>query len=260
MTNTNNITVAYESRNSRDKPSAEDYLALIDQRVEFYKDQLKRHPIVPLLKKNAVPRSILVDYAAIQYADSLLWVPMLALLKDRVKNERLKQALRENLLCEAGANATSHVEICRRFIESTGANLDDIDFASISGGQVIRSVAVADLSEPQIAGWILTAETLVPLQFALFLDSFRKIGAVDLTYLIEHVAVDTDEHSQWMRESCLELLKESDCFNEILSGIDIGGRVQLRDPDVLYAKTKRIKPVGALVEHVHSISCSTQCA
>jgi hypothetical protein len=215
-------------------------LASINKRIEFYEKQLKCHPIANYLNKSSVPEKILNEFAIIQYSDSLLWVPMLSLMKDRVKNVRLKRALRENMLCEAGANAISHIELCRRFLESMGIDCGNLH---INSDNLALSTAelsfITALNEAQIAGWILAAEALVPVTFALFRQGFAHVKGVDLTYLNEHIIVDTDEHSQWMKESALELLSESACFDEIITGIDIGGRVVLRVPDALYAKVIR---------------------
>src|SRR6185437_9820748 len=103
--------------------------------------------------------------------------------------------------------------------------------------------SVSALTEEEIAGWILAAEALVPHMFAMFLRAFERIKGSDLTYLREHISVDSDEHSQWMLEAARELLDrpgtEERSFQGILDGLDIGARVALSIPDALYAKALR---------------------
>jgi hypothetical protein len=95
------------------------------------------------------------------------------------------------------------------------------------------------LSEEEIAGWLMAAETLVPVFFQIFRPAFARFPGADLRYLDVHIEVDSSEHSQWMNEAVQELLKDEISFNRILAGIDIGGRLLLSIPDLLYTRTKR---------------------
>ena len=98
---------------------------------------------------------------------------------------------------------------------------------------------MVSFSEEQIAGWLMAAETLVPVFFALFRPAFVRFPNVDMRYLDEHITVDADEHAQWMNEAVLALLRDESSYEQILAGIDIGGRVTLSIPDLIYAKAVR---------------------
>jgi pyrroloquinoline quinone (PQQ) biosynthesis protein C len=215
-------------------------LEKIQIEVARYNLQLLTHPLAEVLKNP--PLDLLKEYASIQYVDSVLWVPMLALMKDRVKNPRLKKALTDNLLCEAGANHTSHITLCKNFIESLGISPQFGDFrrySEIASHPIEIMNSVSGLSEAEIAGWILVSEAVVPSLFSIALSGFEQYIGVDTTYLTEHIHIDADEHAQWMLDSVGELLDEGVSVKNILHGVHIGGRTALSVPDALYAKFKR---------------------
>lgn len=68
----------------------------------------------------------------------------------------------------------------------------------------LRAACRGKLPEPAIAGWLLTAETLVPLMFATIKPCFDRIG--DTRYFSEHIAVDADEHASWMAEAVADVV------------------------------------------------------
>jgi pyrroloquinoline quinone (PQQ) biosynthesis protein C len=215
-------------------------LEIIQHEVARYNQQFLTHPLAEVLKNP--PLALLKEYASIQYVDSVLWVPMLALMKDRVKNKRLKRALTENLLCEAGAKHTSHITLCKEFIQSLGISPQFGDFhrySEMASHPIEIMNSVTGLSEAEIAGWILVSEAVVPSLFSIALKGFEQIHGVDTTYLTEHMHIDADEHSQWMAESALELMIEGENVENILHGVHIGGRTALSIPDALYAKYLR---------------------
>lgn len=216
-------------------------------RLRSYQQDMRGHPIGRVIRNEKLPQVIALEFATLQYIDSVLWVPMLALMKDRVSSPRLRKALTDNLLCEAGATHTSHITLCREFVESIGilpSFGDYRDHSELATHPVAVMNSVSALSEEEIAGWILAAETLVPDMFAMFLPAFEKISGSDLTYLREHIGVDSEEHSQWMLEAARELIAESGdprrSYKGVLSGLDVGARVALSIPDALYAKTLRL--------------------
>lgn len=223
--------------------SVEKDLLDIDAEVQRYHAELRGHPLRRVFaEEEGAPSALLREFAALQYIDSVLWVPMLALMKDRVRNPRLKRALTENLLCEAGARHTSHITLCRDFIASVGVAPyfgDFREYSALATQPVELMNSVSGLSEAEIAGWILVAEAVVPSLFALALPGFAKVEGADLRYLREHIVVDADEHSSWMRESVEELLKEGVPAADILNGVRLGGRTALNVPDALYAKFLR---------------------
>lgn len=59
--------------------------------------------------------------------------------------------------------------------------------------------------EPEVAGWLLGAESLVPILFAQMVPSFDALG-FDTRYFHEDIDVDSDEHATWMAESVEEVV------------------------------------------------------
>ena len=217
----------------------ENFQTILQSTLESYEKQLINHPLSLLIKKEGLDLETLREIAGLQYVDSVLWVPMLALMKDRVQNPKLKEALLDNLLCEAGATHTSHVTLCLEFIESLGVSPYYGDFSKLSslGTQPVEMMnSVTGLNEGEIAGWILASEFLVPPLFKALRPAFARIPGVKLRYLEDHIVVDSDEHAQWMFDSCLDLSKEGKFEDDILSGLHMGGRTALSVPDAVYAK------------------------
>lgn len=238
---------ANEDAASSEAPNAQQLIAAIDKEIASYAERLKNHPIKSLLVEGSVPRNVLQEFAATQYRECLLWVPMLALMKDHAQHKRLRRALRANMLCEAGASATSHVELCRRFVESMGIKTNSKEFYGLGANLAITFEEfgyITTIGEAETAGWILVAEELTAVSFALFLNGFQQIPGVDLQYLTEHVTVDCDEHAKWMREGVEEILSHNPAdFDEIMTGIHAGAHAVLRIPDVLYAKALTQRPI-----------------
>lgn len=216
----------------------------INNEILSYTHKFEQHPITKLCQARRIPRSVLDDFAKLQFIDSILWVPMLALIKGKVKSPRLAEAVRKNLLCEAGVDGIPHVTLCQEFSESLGIIPrygDYNDFCKYASHPVEVMMSLQDCSEPFIAGWLLAAETLVPTLFRIFKTAYESIATVDFRYFNEHISVDSDEHSEWMREAVEELMMQSDCFEEIMFGVDMGGRIALSIPDVLFSKTIRLQ-------------------
>lgn len=101
-------------------------------------------------------------------------------------------------------------------------------------------------SDGVIAGWLLVAETLVPTLFSLFRPAFRRSPSVDLRYLDEHIAVDSDEHARWMHDAALEIAQTEGGFRSVIQGIHLGGRATLSVPDALFSKTVRLEAAGGI--------------
>src|SRR5205085_7119731 len=174
-------------------------MARIEARLALYACQLETHPFLELAHVKVLLRPVLDEFAYLQYVDSILWVPMLALMKERVRAPRLARAVRDNLACEAGYRGTSHVELALRFVRSLGISSPPVGCEQHDIVQVVSQWT--RFCEPQIAGWLFAAETLVPLLFRLVRPSYQDIPGVDLRYLDEHVHVDADDHSGWMKEA-----------------------------------------------------------
>src|SRR5262245_59926056 len=172
-----------------------------------YCAEFAEHPLLRDADENTIPLWLLREFAFHQYSDSILWIPMLALMKSKaVRSSRLRRAIEENICCEAGLGTTAHVQLAGNLLRS----LDIISVESFPTASYAESANwwlssdFAELNEPAIAGWLLVAETLVPIMFARMKGCFDRIDGCDTAYLAEHVTVDTDEHSAWMAEAVEE--------------------------------------------------------
>ncbi len=219
-----------------------EYANQISELVEFYQKQMETHPLQNVFKSQRVPLKLLKEYASLQYIDSTLWVPMLAIMKDRVSAPRISKALKDNIMCEAGVCGTSHITLCMNFIKSLGVDpfFGSTEYYSplaIHPTEMMN--AVSGMSEGQIVGWTLVAEAIVPFLFQMTLAAYKKNPKTNVLYLEEHISVDSDEHAQWMFEGAIEVATSAQAFHAILEGIHLGGRTALSVPDALYAKFLR---------------------
>ena len=215
----------------------------VEHALAFYQRQMRRHPLKGLIAENLVSHELGKEFMKLQYIDSTLWVPMLAIMKDRVFNPTLKKALTDNLLCEAGARHTSHVTLCAEFLISGGIDPyfgDLYHYSPLAKHPTEIMNSVIRMNESQIAGWIMIAEMIVPDLFMLFRPLLFEMN-VNLRYIDEHITVDGDEHGEWMFRAVEDLLKKGATEQDILDGIHLGGRVALSVPDALYAKALRSK-------------------
>jgi pyrroloquinoline quinone (PQQ) biosynthesis protein C len=210
--------------------------------LERYRTELLEHPLLVAAKSGQLERTTLIELAYYQYADSITWIPMLAQMKERaLKSPRLRKAIEDNIAHEAGIGSTSHVTLAARLMRSLGVRtLDDLPTEGITRtASVWLSDAFAEMSEPELAGWLLVAETLVPAMFAVIASQYDGIS--DTTYFREHIHIDGDEHAVWMRESVEEVIAiyGPACIPAILVGMS-DARVEAHDdPDALWgAMTK----------------------
>src|SRR5689334_18222050 len=90
-------------------------------RLEQYRADFAQHPLFAAARAGDLPPSLLREFAFHQYADSILWIPMLALMKSKaVRSARLRRAIEDNIACEAGLGATSHVQLAADLMRSLG--------------------------------------------------------------------------------------------------------------------------------------------
>lgn len=219
-------------------------LEKVEAALVHYQEQMRQHGLGKLISEGRVPVEIGLEFMKLQYVDSTLWVPMLALMKDRVKHPTLKKAITDNLLCEAGAKHTSHVTICAEFLISKGIDPyfgDLYHYSPLAKHPTEIMNSVVRMSEAEIAGWIMIAETIVPDLFRLVHPLLKGMNA-NMYYIDEHITVDADEHGEWMMRSIRELIQDGTPIEEILHGLHLGGRVALSVPDALYAKVLRGLP------------------
>jgi pyrroloquinoline quinone (PQQ) biosynthesis protein C len=175
-----------------------------------YRDELTRHPLLEAARKNELSTEILLELAFYQYSDSILWIPMLALMKEMAtRSKRLRAAIEDNIAHEAGLGGTSHVQLAVTMMRSLGVRTLDAFPASTfaKSATLWLSDTFSGQPEPEVAGWLLVAETLVPLMFAEVAPCYARIDGCDTRYFTEHVAIDSDDHARWMRESVADVLQ-----------------------------------------------------
>jgi hypothetical protein len=199
-------------------------IATIVQKLGLYRASLIQHPLLIAAEQGELPRKTLLEFAYHQYSDSILWIPMLAQMKSRVsRSRRLRKAIEDNIAHEAGLGGQSHVTLAVRMMRSLGVrSLDPYPHDTLVRSATLwLSDEFAAFEEPEIAGFLLTAETLVPLMFAAMVSSFEAVGC-DAEYFREHVAVDGDEHAAWMAEATADVvaLYGAECVPAILAGMD----------------------------------------
>lgn len=184
------------------------YTEPIFEALAGYRASLVAHPLLTAARAGELSKETLHEFAFHQYSDSILWIPMLAQMKAMArKSARLRKAIEDNIAHEAGLGNISHVQLAVALMRSLGiASLEPFPTHTFARSATLwLSDEFCDQSEPEVAGWLLVAESLVPLMFAALLPSFVALGA-DTRYFGEHVEVDTDEHAAWMAESVEDVL------------------------------------------------------
>lgn len=237
----NTQTVHADSQSAQNHLANED-MAEVHSLLNLYIDQMRTHPLQTVFTQAGTPRSLVEEFASIQYVDSVLWVPMLAVMKDRAKNPKLYDALKDNLLCEAGATHESHVTLCQKFIKSIGISPfygNFHEYSHLASHPVEMMNGVSGMSEEQIAGYNLVSEALVPYLFKMVLAAFKRIPEADTTYLTDHINVDADDHAQAMIEAVEDVIHTGGSVGSILEGMHLSARTALSIPDALYAKYLR---------------------
>ena len=205
--------------------------------LDRYRAELLEHPLLVAARNGQIERTTLIRFAYYQYADSITWIPMLAQMKERaLKSRRLRKAIEDNIAHEAGLGSTSHVTLAAQLMRSLGVRgLDELPTDGIvRTASLWLTDAFAQMSEPALAGWLLTAETLVPEMFAVMAPQFTDIA--DTTYFSEHVHIDSDEHARWMAEAVDEVvaLYGSACVPQVLEGMADAWAETCEDPDELW--------------------------
>ena len=147
------------------KQETEPIFATLDR----YRAELLEHPLLVAARSGQIERATLLQFAFYQYSDSITWIPMLAQMKAKaLKSGRLRKAIEDNIGHEAGLGGTSHVTLAVSLMRSLGIDcVDGFPTATLTQeANEWLSAEFAAATEPRIAGWLLTAESLVPLMFA----------------------------------------------------------------------------------------------
>lgn len=207
--------------------------------LDRYRAELLEHPLLVAARSGQIERPILSRFAFYQYSDSITWIPMLAQMKSRARRSgRLRRAIEENIAHEAGIGGTSHVTYAARLMRSLGVReLADYPTEGLARtASLWLSDGFAEMTEPELAGWLLVAETLVPEMFAIVKPCFDALAEADVEYFAEHIHVDTDEHARWMAEAVDEIVQiyGASCIPQILDGMADAFAETLEDPDALW--------------------------
>lgn len=178
--------------------------------LQHYRNELARHPLMEAARQGGLSRQILLELAFYQYSDSILWIPMLAQMKEMaVRSKRLRAAIEDNIAHEAGIGGTSHVTLAVTMMRSLGVReLDPYPTSTFAKSAALwLSDEFVRQPEPEVAGWLLVAESLVPQMFAEVASCYAQLEGCDTTYFTQHVAVDSDEHAQWMTEAVADVMQ-----------------------------------------------------
>lgn len=205
-----------------------------------YREQLVAHPLLTAARAGELSRETLHELAFHQYSDSILWIPMLAQMRSLARrSRRLQRAIADNIGHEAGLAGTSHVTLAVALVRSLGIHrLDEFPTQTFEKSATLwLSDEFVSMTEPELAGWLLAAETLVPVMFAEVAPCFVALGA-DTRYFSEHVEVDTDEHAAWMVESVEDVidLYGAACAPEIVAGMADAWQETREVPDALWRR------------------------
>jgi pyrroloquinoline quinone (PQQ) biosynthesis protein C len=185
-------------------------LAPIFDLLGHYRLELGQHPLMEAARRSELSTEILLELAFYQYSDSILWIPMLAQMKEMaVRSKRLRTAIEDNIAHEAGLGGTSHVMLAVDMMRSLGVRaLDAFPTSTFTKSATLwLTDEFARQPEPEVAGWLLVAESLVPQMFAEVAPCYARLAGCDTRYFTQHVAVDNDEHAQWMTESVAEIMQ-----------------------------------------------------
>ena len=215
------------------------YTEPIYDTLDRYRAELLEHPLLAAARRGQIERTTLLHFAYCQYADSITWIPMLAQMKSKaLRSRRLREAIEDNIAHEAGLGGISHVTLAVQLMRSLGVRtLDELPTEGLAHTAALwLSDEFAAMTEPALAGWLLTAETLVPELFAVMQPCFA--GVADTTYFREHVAVDSAEHAAWMADAVDDVVElyGPTCVPDVLAGMADAWRETLEDPDLVWER------------------------
>lgn len=210
-------------------------LQSVQRTVKTYEVQLNRHPIVSFAQKAPLSDSATGQLVNYMFADGCAWVPMLTIIKGRAKTPQLRDAVRKNILDEIGHRKEAHLTLCLAFMESLGIA------PSSEGADLNGAINIArNLSEAQVAGYLLAQETLTPQLFRFVRGLVRSKPNVDLRYLDEHLEVDVD-HTRYMLTAVQAVLVTGESVDHIIEGVDLGARTAIGFLDKLYEQVIRVQ-------------------
>lgn len=196
----------------------------VNQILALGESTIKNHPIVLQILSGKLNKETLNVILLCFYADGLWWVSALQYMHKHTRNPRFKQALLDNLNCETGAGGgTPHMLLLNNFFESIMLSVDmknPIYAGAIKRAQHENKILHRS-TEQQRAGFMLATEHLFPTLLACVRPAIiEHYPDCDMDYIDEHIEVDADEHSIWMKESVIEILNSNiGLADEILQGM-----------------------------------------
>jgi Iron-containing redox enzyme len=211
----------------------------IFSQLDRYRAELLAHPLLEAARRGTLDDTTLHQFAFHQYSDSITWIPMLAQMRSMAtRSRRLQAAIRDNIAHEAGLDGTSHVTLAVELMRSLGiTSLDAFPTQTFADTATLwLSDPFVTCPEPAVAGWLLAAETLVPLMFAAVKPSFDRIA--NTRYFSVHIAVDADEHATWMAEAVDEVvsLYGPDSVSLVIDGMADAWQETIEVPDALWRR------------------------
>src|SRR5262245_29460286 len=132
--------------------------------LDHFRSLLLEHPLLVAARDGHLEPPTLHELAYYQYSDSITWIPMLAQMKSKaIRSGRLRKAIEDNIGHEAGLGGTSHVTLAVALMRSLGIERVDAFPTGTFTKEANEwlSDVFAAWGEPQIAGWLLVAESLV---------------------------------------------------------------------------------------------------
>jgi pyrroloquinoline quinone (PQQ) biosynthesis protein C len=211
-----------------------DTMRSLEQRVEEGALAIRTHALSQKAAAGKWSAAQRLAYSVVQYGFAVVWPGFLGAVGDRVNTPELKQAFKENALCEVGATGTGHVFLARKFAISQGitpAQLDKWCESDLSHQSMSRMFALVDTEadEGYIAGYLYAQETLAGVMFESFLPAFKEVAGCAIEYMTVHIEVDGDEHGPMIMKGIEKLIAleplhpdslAPKCISKILSGID----------------------------------------
>ena len=169
-----------------------------------YRTQLVNHPLLTAAHEGELSSTILHEFAFFQYSDSILWIPMLAQMKSKTeRSRRLRKAIEDNIAHEAGIGSVSHVTLAIALMRSLG--ITDLESYHTETFRKSAALWLSDefnnQTEPEIAGWLLTAETLVPLMSPRSNRRSRSSAPIRCTFGSTSPSIATSTPRGWRRRS-----------------------------------------------------------
>lgn len=200
-------------------------LSAVNKILTLGESTIMNHAIVLRIREEKLPKELLNVILKCFYADGLWWVSALQYMHKYARNERFKKALLDNLNCETGTDGgIAHMLLLNNFFESImlSADMKDSVYAKAIRRAQHENKILRRSTEAQKAGFMLVTEHLFPTLLSCVRPAIiSNYPDCDMDYIDEHIEVDADEHSIWMKESVMEIIVSNLEFtNEVIQGMN----------------------------------------